>query len=241
LDPNGLFTPFARLEVILKDASDPSKSLVVVKKELPYSFDVTSARIRKPTRHQMQQADINNIGPSPPLPPEIRRRDKNVSLATTLTARLEPGLQAEAIDLQAQQEQVAGGNPARGQAGQRIISHVFSVVGSGQQNPSEVQRWPLVIPVSHPHIPLVPDRHGSLRGGDKDRSEGDQDSVVTGRSGDTSSNSGNTTRYHWPAFSGGGKAVTAPESPNSTKLKEVHKEAVGTPNQRTEEPCNCTW
>ena len=54
---------FCSLEVILKNVSNPSKPRVVSRKELPYSFDVRSSRLRVkgPTSDQTQQV---NIGPS---------------------------------------------------------------------------------------------------------------------------------------------------------------------------------
>ena len=204
--------------MILKDTSNPSEPIVVAREDLPYSFDVMSKS-------------------RPCLSPEIRRR-VNTSPVATLAAQSEAGLHAEGIELQTQREQVAGGILAHDQARQRTVGHVSFIVEPEQRSPSDVQRSPLVIPVTHPHVRLAPDRRGSSCGGDENNSGDGQDSALTGRLGDRSSNLGNTTSpYHRPASD----VITASEGPNNVESEGVHRGIVGTPHQREEEPCICTW
>ena len=169
----------------------------------------------------------------PALSPVIRRGRKSLGPPTTPAAQLKAGSHAEGIEVQTRWEQVAGRVPARDQAGQRTNGIVSSILEPEPQSSSEIQReiqrLSLVTPVPQPHVRPFPDRRGSSCGENKDTSE------------DTPFNLGNTTsRYHRPAFSKG-KAVTASQGPNNAKSEGVHKGVVGTPNQRVEEPCICTW
>ena len=165
----------------------------------------------------------------PALSPEIRRGRKSLGPPATLAAQLKAGSHAEGIEVQTQWEQVAGRIPTRDQAGQRTNGSFSSILEPEQQSSSEIRRLSLVTPVPQPHVRLFPDRRGSSCRENKDTLE------------DTSFNLGNiTSRYHGPVFSKG-NAVTASESPNNAKSKGVHKGVAGTPNQRAEEPCTCTW
>jgi len=190
--------------VILKDASDPSKPIEVVRKELPYSFDVRSSRprIKEPTGDQTQQANINTSS-------NIRRGAKHPGPAATPSppASFELALGPE------RQEEMAGDIQGREHADQRMSGHVSSIGDSGQQSPSDVQRLPPAIPVrpsgAPKPAPLVQDRqpqHGSSGSGDMDSPGGGQGSVATMRSG------GSSARVNAPRMSSTSDANAQPIS-----------------------------
>jgi hypothetical protein len=166
------------LEVILKDASDPSKPIEVARKELPYSFDVKSSkpRIKGPTSDQTQRANTGTSSSS------IRRGARRPGPAAT------PSLPASfQLAMEPERQEMTGEIPDHAHAGQRMSGLVSSIGESENHNPSDVQCLPSAIPVVLPSgLPkpalLVQDlqpQHGSSGSGDRDIPEGGQCAVTT--------------------------------------------------------------
>ena len=160
---------FCSLEVVLKDARDPSRPIEVARKELPYSFDVRSSkpRIKQPTGDQNVRRGARHLGPAAiPSPP-----------ATSQLA-----MELEEI------KHMAGEFPDRERAELRTRGHVSSISESEQQEISELQCLPFAIPVPNPALLVreVRPQHDSPGGEDRDSPEGCQGLVIATRSGGSS-------------------------------------------------------
>ena len=169
--------------MILKDASNPSEPIEVAKKELPYSFEVRSAKpINEPTGDQRQQT---NIGASSSIRRGRRAKHPGPAATPSPPASFRPaiGLHPEGTERRIQPGQMAGEIPDCERVGQHSSSHVSSIDEPEKQSLGDLRHLLSATPVSRfsrmPKPPLlVQPRRGSSGGGGRDSLEDGQGPVT---------------------------------------------------------------